>query len=90
MIYENGSIAEAYLGMDKQKLDILGVSYKLRRAYHAGINHGLLPVQKEEIPKLFDISADLYEIYTHSYVNQRITESLRQDKAKQHQYKIGS
>ena len=87
MVYENGEVTEAYLGMDKQKLDILGISYKLRRAYYAGINHGLLPVRKEEVPRLLDISTDLYEIYTHSFVDQRIRETSCE---KKYQYKRNS
>ena len=87
MVYENEEVTEAYLGMDKQKLDILGISYKLRRAYYAGINHGLLPVRKEEVPRLLDITTDLYEIYTHSFVDQRIRETSCE---KKYQYKRNS
>lgn len=83
MVYENGEITEAYLGMDKQPLDILKLSYKLRVAKYVGVNHGLLPVREEDIPSLFDITTDLYGIYTRSYIDQKICEIQKKEFQKQ-------
>lgn len=69
MIYQNGVLTEAYIGMDKQRTSCLDMLYKLRQDYHKGFNEGLLPVRKEEYDCLNDINTDLFDVYIHSLID---------------------